>query len=104
MRAIFSGLADAPSATLSRSAADCTAKRRVGHGKFLCWLGAEFGWSDKTAERFMSVDALAGKIDNLSDLELPISALYLLAAPCTASGRALRSHSGVGVADQAIAI
>jgi len=57
------------------------AKRRAGHGQFLCWLGAEFGWSERTAERFMSVHALAGKIDNLADLELPISALYLLAAP-----------------------
>jgi Protein of unknown function (DUF3102) len=59
------------------------AKRRVGHGKFLCWIATEFGWSDKTAERFMSVHALAEKFDNLSNLELPISALYLLAAPST---------------------
>ena len=59
------------------------AKHQLGHGKFLCWIATEFGWSDKTAERFMSVHALAGKFDNLSNLELPLSALYLLAAPST---------------------
>jgi hypothetical protein len=59
------------------------AKRRLGHGRFLCWIAREFGWTERTAERFMSVHALAGKFDNLSDLEVPISALYLLAAPST---------------------
>jgi hypothetical protein len=29
------------------------AKDRVGHGKFLTWLAAEFGWSERTAENFM---------------------------------------------------
>ena len=58
------------------------AKRRLGHGKFLCWLTAEL-WSDRTAARFMSVYALADKFDNLSNLKLPISALYLLGAPST---------------------
>src|SRR5262245_9270554 len=58
-------------------------KRLVGHGNWLPWLEREFGWTDKTAERFMSVHALAGKFDKLSNLELPISGLYLLAAPST---------------------
>jgi len=58
-------------------------KRLAGHGHWLPWLEREFGWSDKTAERFMSVHALAGKSDKLSNLNLPISGLYLLAAPST---------------------
>ncbi len=59
------------------------AKRIAGHGSFLPWLEREFGWTEKTAERFMSVHALSGKFDNLSNLELPLSGLYLLAAPST---------------------
>jgi Protein of unknown function (DUF3102) len=58
-------------------------KRIAGHGSWLPWLKREFGWTDKTAERFMSVHTLAGKFDNLSNLELPLSGLYLLAAPST---------------------
>src|SRR5262245_14739099 len=58
-------------------------KRICGHGNWLPWLDREFGWSDKTAERFMSVHALAGKFDNLSNLNLPLSGLYRLAAPST---------------------
>src|SRR5262245_16447502 len=59
------------------------AKELVGHGNWLAWLDREFGWTDKTAERFMSVHALAGKFDNLSNLDVPVSGLYLLAAPST---------------------
>jgi len=66
---------------IGRRLTEC--KRIAGHGNWLPWLEREFRWTDKTAERFMSVHALAGKFDNLSDLELPISGLYLLAAPST---------------------
>src|SRR5262245_18194435 len=59
------------------------AKELVGHGNWLAWLDREFGWTDKTAERFMSVHALAGKFDNLSNLDVPVSGLYLLAEPST---------------------
>jgi len=58
-------------------------KARCGHGNWLPWLEREFGWTDKTAERFMSVSRLAGKSDKLSNLELPVSSLYMLAAPST---------------------
>jgi hypothetical protein len=54
-----------------------------GHGGFRPWLHREFGWTDKMAERFMSIYALSGKFDNLSNLALPLSGLYLLAAPST---------------------
>ena len=59
------------------------AKRRVGHGKFLCWIAHEFGWSERTAENFMRVYDLSLKSENFADLDLPLSALYLLAAPST---------------------
>jgi DUF3102 family protein len=66
---------------IGRRLSEC--KRICGHGNWLPWLDREFGWTEKTAERFMSVHALAGKSDNLSNLDLPISGLYLLAAPST---------------------
>jgi len=56
------------------------AKEIAGHGNWLPWLDREFGWTDKTAERFINV---AGKSDKLSNLEVPVSGLYLLAAPST---------------------
>lgn len=40
-------------------------------------------WRDRHARRFIDVYELAGKSDKLSDLELPVSSLYLLAAPST---------------------
>jgi chemotaxis protein histidine kinase CheA len=58
-------------------------KALAGHGNWLPWLKREFGWTDKTAKRFMSVHALAGKFDNLSNLELPISGLYLISERST---------------------
>lgn len=55
-------------------------KARLGHGEFLPWLDAEFGWSWKTANRFMTV-ADAFKLDNLSNIEqFAPSALYALAS------------------------
>lgn len=56
------------------------AKARARHGRWLPWLEREFGWTDKTAQRMMSV---AAKSDKLSNLAVPISALYLLAAQST---------------------
>jgi hypothetical protein len=58
-------------------------KKIAGHGGWLPWLEREFGWSDKTAERFMAVHRLGMKFDNLSDLEVPVSSLYFLTAPST---------------------
>jgi hypothetical protein len=59
------------------------AKGRLGHGKFLTWLAAEFGWSERTAENFMRVYDLSRKSEKFADLGVPVSALYLLAAPST---------------------
>ncbi|SIN97307.1 Protein of unknown function [Bradyrhizobium erythrophlei] len=61
------------------------AKQIAGHGNWLPWLEREFGWTDKTAENFLNVHKLGAqtKFENISDLNLPVSGLYLLAAPST---------------------
>jgi hypothetical protein len=59
-------------------------KDLLPHGQFGPWLEAEFGWSDRTARRLMEVAVLFGsKTDILSDLAIPPTSLYLLAAPST---------------------
>jgi hypothetical protein len=57
-------------------------KKIVGHGNFAPWLDREFGWEERTARTFMSCHELA-KTANFADLNLPVSGLYLLAAPGT---------------------
>ena len=54
------------------------AKVLVNHGKWRDWLAVEFGWSERTAQRFMRVaDVLgSGKSDSLSFLEP--TTLYVL--------------------------
>lgn len=56
-------------------------KDRIGHGYFLSWLEAEFGWSYPTAARFMQVASSFNEsyqIDNFAP-----SALYEIFAPST---------------------
>jgi hypothetical protein len=56
----------------------------VGHGNWEIFLAQELGWSDRTALNFMRVFDLAeAKSENFSVLNLPVSSLYLLAAPST---------------------
>lgn len=56
-------------------------KLRLGHGRFIDWLGAEFDWSERTAQNYMRV---ADKFATVADLgEIAPSALYLLAASTT---------------------
>src|SRR5262245_55013987 len=57
-------------------------KARLQHGEWGAWLRAEFDWDERTARRFMSVGECF-KTDNLSDLDIAPSALYLLASPST---------------------
>jgi hypothetical protein len=57
-------------------------KRICGHGNWLPWLDREFGWTDDTALNFMRVHELS-KSRKFRDLSLPLSGLYLLAAPST---------------------
>jgi hypothetical protein len=58
------------------------AQKIAGHGNWLPWLDREFGWKEDTARRFMRVFELS-KSRKLLDLNVPVSALYLLAAPST---------------------
>jgi hypothetical protein len=56
----------------------------LGHGRWLAWLNRELGWSQSTARNCMRAFQLAqSKNANFADLNLPLSALYLLAAPGT---------------------
>lgn len=57
-------------------------KAALNHGEWGEWLRREFDWDSRTAQRFMSVGERF-KNDNLSDLDIAPSALYLLAAAST---------------------
>jgi hypothetical protein len=50
---------------------------------FSSWLDREFEWTYRTALNFIRVYELASKSENFSDLKLPVSAIYQLAAPST---------------------
>lgn len=75
-------------------------KERIGHGHFGDWLGAEFGWDERTARNLMQV-AETFRSANFSDLRIAPSALYTLAAPSTpqaARDEALdRAHAGESI-------
>jgi Protein of unknown function (DUF3102) len=65
---------------IGRRLTEC--KKLAGHGNWLPWLEREFGWSESTALRFMRVYEL-GKSVTMTDLNLSVMTLYLLAAPST---------------------
>lgn len=57
-------------------------KDRLGHGRFLPWIEAEFGMTDRAARNLMNVAlTYGGKSEIISDLSLTV--LYELAAPST---------------------
>lgn len=57
-------------------------KEVVGHGHFGAWLRAEFGWTVRTAQNFMSVaERFGGNAKAISHLPIQPTAAYLLAAP-----------------------
>jgi hypothetical protein len=58
-------------------------KEICGHGNWLPWLQREFGWTNRDALNCMRVYELSLKFENFSDLRIPVSGLYLLAAPST---------------------
>src|SRR5262245_54623496 len=59
-------------------------KKEISHGDWSGWLKQEFDWSEQQARRFMHVFELAeSKSNKLLNLNLPVSSLYLLAAPGT---------------------
>ena len=47
------------------------AKKLCGHGNWQPWLEREFGWTDRTALRFMHVYEMGSNWTSVSDLELP---------------------------------
>jgi hypothetical protein len=56
----------------------------VGHGNWTDWLRTEFNWSHSTAQNLVNVYEMAkSKSTNFANLDLPLSALYLIAAPST---------------------
>jgi Protein of unknown function (DUF3102) len=58
-------------------------KKLAGHGNWLSWLEREFQWTDDTALNYMRVHDLV-KNRNFRDLSnIPVSGLFLLAAPST---------------------
>jgi hypothetical protein len=61
------------------------AQQHADHGTWLTWIEVEFGWSDQTARRFIHVYELSrdSKFNKLLSSNLPLSALYQLAAPKT---------------------
>jgi hypothetical protein len=67
---------------IGRRLTEC--RKITGHGNWLPWLNRELGWSHSAALNFMRAFQLAkSKSANFTNLNLPISALYLLAAPST---------------------
>jgi hypothetical protein len=60
-------------------------KEIAGHGNWLPWLEREFGWKERTAQRFMQVAQVFGAANpsGQTDLMIPAEALYLLSAPST---------------------
>ena len=68
-------------------------KAHLGHGRFLDWLAAEFGWHRFTANRFMQVAEVFSDLEMSQIVTFAPSALYLLAAPSTPETRPRR---GVG--------
>jgi DUF3102 family protein len=58
------------------------AKAIAGHGGWLPWLEREFAWKERNARNFMTVYEMS-KSAKFADLDIPISGLYLLAAPST---------------------
>ena len=58
-------------------------KERLGHGRFSAWLGAEFAWSERTAQNMMGAYERF-KSATVADLAtIDLGALYQLAAPST---------------------
>jgi hypothetical protein len=61
------------------------AQKHAGHGTWLTWIEAEFGWSDQTAYHFIHLYQACQnpEFQNFWNSDLPMSALYRLAAPNT---------------------
>jgi Protein of unknown function (DUF3102) len=69
---------------IGRRLSECRAVLRKD-GEWHAWLKSEFDWSDQHARRLIHLYEQAPKLNKLlsGNFDLPISALYLLAAPKT---------------------
>jgi hypothetical protein len=66
---------------IGRRLAECKAILKEER-RWLAWIENEFQWSRNTAENLINVHAMVrDKVSNFDTLNLPISSLYLLAAP-----------------------
>ena len=84
---------------IGRRLTEC--KKIVGHGNWLSWLDREFGWSEATALNFMHVHELAQSTSaNFANLNLPVSTLYLLAAPSTPAAVRTEILERIGAGEQ----
>jgi hypothetical protein len=61
------------------------AQKHAGRGAWLAWIEAEFGWSDQTAYNFIHLYEAqqSPEFQKFWNSDLPVSALYRLAAPNT---------------------
>ncbi len=60
------------------------AKREVVHGDWLPWLRDEFGWTERTAQKYIAVAQAFGKYElgsHFDGLTIDATALYALSAP-----------------------
>jgi Protein of unknown function (DUF3102) len=67
---------------IGRRLAECRRILKEDSG-WRAWLEDELKWSPQTAGRFIQVYELSQECSNVEHLDLPVSALYLLAAPST---------------------
>lgn len=58
-------------------------RSQLKHGQFDAWIKAEFGWSRRTAYNFLSVYEAFPESANFAQVDIAVSALYLMAAPST---------------------
>jgi hypothetical protein len=67
---------------IGRRLVDCR-DNHLEHGQWLPWLEREFGWSRQHADNLIHFYEAREKLPNFGNLNLPLSGLYLLAAPST---------------------
>jgi hypothetical protein len=58
-------------------------KELEGPGHWLSWLEREFEWTDRQALNYTRVYEMASRSEKFSEVSIPVSGLYLLAAPST---------------------
>jgi hypothetical protein len=84
-------------AEIGRCLTEC--EEIVGHSKWHAWLKSEFAWTRPMVDNYINVfnfdlsKSKKQKFYFLDLLDLPLSSVYLLAAPNTPTLRAMRSST-----------